>query len=195
MSAGAARRNDLVVAASVVAAALLMLGASFAAAPLYDLFCRVTGFGGTTQVASEASPRLGQRKIIIRFDSNVIEVPWRFTPEAASVTVRTGETKEIRYRIESLGDRPTTGIASYNVTPQVAGSYFNKLQCFCFTNQTLNGREAREETVVFFVDPAIEDDPMLKSIDTITLSYTFFPAKADAKPLAAAPLPGQTIEQ
>jgi cytochrome c oxidase assembly protein subunit 11 len=183
------------VALSTLAVACLMLGASFAAAPLYDLFCRVTGFGGATQVATEAAPRLGTRKIAIRFDSNVNGVPWRFVPEALSVSVTTGETREMRYRISSVADRPTTGVASYNVTPEAAGAYFNKLQCFCFTEQTLAGGETREETVVFFVDPAIENDPMLKSIDTITLSYTFFAARTQPKPLAAARLPGQTSEQ
>jgi cytochrome c oxidase assembly protein subunit 11 len=174
------------VAAATLLTAFLMLGASFAAVPLYDLFCRVTGYGGTTQVATEASPRLGERRFTIRFDANVIEVPWRFAPEANSVSVLTGETREIRYRV---------GSATYNVTPQAAGSYFNKLQCFCFTEQTLGGHETREETVVFFVDPAIENDPMLKGVDTITLSYTFFPAKTQPKPLAAASGRAQTIEQ
>jgi cytochrome c oxidase assembly protein subunit 11 len=172
-----------------------MLGVTFASPPLYDLFCRVTGFGGTTQVATAAPTRLGTRKITVRFDANVNGVPWRFKPEATTVEVTTGETKEVRYRIESAGDLPTTGIASYNVTPEIAGSYFNKLQCFCFTNQTLQGREGREETVVFFIDPAIENDPMLASLDTITLSYTFFPAKETAKPLAAVSGNGQTTEQ
>jgi cytochrome c oxidase assembly protein subunit 11 len=183
-------RTALLPALIVVA----MLGVTFASPPLYDLFCRVTGFGGTTQVATDAPTRLGTRKIKVRFDANVNGVPWRFSPEATSVDVTTGETKEMRYRIESAGDRPTTGIASYNVTPEIAGSYFNKLQCFCFTNQTLEGRESREETVVFFIDPAIENDPMLAALDTITLSYTFFPAKDAGKPLAAVSGTGQTTQ-
>jgi cytochrome c oxidase assembly protein subunit 11 len=191
----AAHRRNIRTALYPAAATLMMLGAAYASVPLYDLFCRVTGFGGTTQVATESPSRLGTRKINIRFDANVIGVPWRFSPEATSVEVTTGETREIRYRIESVGDRPTTGIATYNVTPEIAGSYFNKLQCFCFTDQTLKGHESREETVVFFVDPAIENDPMLKSLDTITLSYTFFPSAAPAKPLAVAPVPGQTRQQ
>jgi cytochrome c oxidase assembly protein subunit 11 len=183
-----ARRN-LRVALAPIALACGMLGLSFAASPLYDLFCRVTGFGGTTQVASAAPQMLGARRFTIRFDANVIEVPWRFSPEASSVTVIAGETREIRYKIESVGDRPTTGIANYNVTPELAGAYFNKLACFCFTNQTLGLKEAREETVVFFIDPAIETDPNLVGLDTITLSYTFFPSRNGPKPLANAALP------
>jgi cytochrome c oxidase assembly protein subunit 11 len=176
-----------------------MLGAAYASVPLYDLFCKVTGYGGTTRVATEAPARLGKRKITVRFDTNVNGVPWRFAPEETSVLVRTGETRETRFRFESVGDRATTGTATYNVTPELAGSYFNKLQCFCFTDQTLAGHEARDETVVFFIDPAIEDDPALATLDTITLSYTFFPTEpparpvAKVKPLAEAPVSGQTI--
>ncbi len=194
MDARAAHRRNLRIALVPAAIALSMLGAAYAAVPLYDLFCRVTGFGGTTQVATAAPERLGTRKITIRFDSNVNGVPWRFSPEVNSVEVTTGETREVRYRIESLGDKPTTGIASYNVTPEAAGSYFNKLACFCFTNQTLNGGESREETVVFFVDPAIEKDPLLAGLDTITLSYTFFPTDPPAKPLAAAAQSGEPTQ-
>jgi cytochrome c oxidase assembly protein subunit 11 len=194
MMADVAHRRNIRIALIPAAIAILMLGAAYAAVPLYDLFCRVTGYGGTTQVATEAPSRLGTRKITIRFDANVNGVPWRFAPEQNSEIVTTGEVKEVRYRLTSAGDRPSTGIASYNVTPEAAGSYFNKLACFCFTEQTLQAREARDETVVFFVDPAIEQDPMLDGLDTITLSYTFFPTEPSAKPLAAAPQSGQTTQ-
>jgi cytochrome c oxidase assembly protein subunit 11 len=188
-------RRNIATALLPAGIALCMAGLAFAAVPLYDLFCRVTGFGGTTQVATDAPARLGTKKITIRFDANVVEVPWRFSPETEKVTVTTGETKEIRYRIASVGDRPTIGVATYNVVPEQAGAYFNKLACFCFTNQTLKPHEAREETVVFFVDPAIENDPNLAGLDTITLSYTFMPPKDGAKPLASAAASTQTKTQ
>jgi cytochrome c oxidase assembly protein subunit 11 len=187
-------RNAMIASVPVLLAGG-MLGMSYAAVPLYDLFCKVTGLGGTTQVASGVSERLGNKTTTIRFDANVIEVPWRFAPEATSLKVRNGQTMEVRYRITNVGDRPVTGIANYNVTPHQAGAYFNKLACFCFTNQTLQAKETREETVVFFVDPAIEQDPNLSGLDTITLSYTFFPAKDAGKPLAAtAPIVPDAVE-
>jgi cytochrome c oxidase assembly protein subunit 11 len=187
--------KNATIALVPIVLATSMLGVSYAAVPLYDLFCRVTGFGGTTQVAAGDSERLGEREMTIRFDANVIEVPWRFSPEKSRLKVRNGQTMEVRYRITNVGDKPVTGIANYNVTPHQAGAYFNKLACFCFTNQTLQAKETREETVVFFVDPAIESDPNLAGLDTITLSYTFFPAKDAGKPLAAtAPIVPDAVE-
>ena len=187
--------RDRMVSTLLGGAVLFMLALTFASAPLYDLFCRTTGYGGTTQVATEQASRLGKRRIKIRFDANVSGIPWFFKPEQTEVTVRTGETKEVRYSIASAGDKPTTGIASYNVVPELAGAYFNKLQCFCFTNQTLQGHEQRDETVVFFIDPAIEKDPNLAAVDTITLSYTFFPAKEVSSPLASVAPLGQSTQQ
>jgi cytochrome c oxidase assembly protein subunit 11 len=176
------RRADLKVAALSGGFALTMLGAAFAAVPLYDWFCRVTGFGGTTMVATRAPESLGQRRIEVRFDANVAgNLGWRFLPETASVTLTPGETRTVFYRLRNDAPVQTVGIASYNVTPEIAGAYFNKIQCFCFTDQALKAGESREEAVVFFIDPAIEKDPNTRHINTITLSYTFFPSKAAPK--------------
>jgi cytochrome c oxidase assembly protein subunit 11 len=180
-----AKRSDLKVAVLTGGIALTMLGASFASVPLYDWFCRTTGFGGTTMVASAAPPQTGVRQMNVRFDANVIGLQWRFDAETTSVSLVPGEVKTVYYRITNTSDQTTTGIASYGVTPEVSGGYFSKIQCFCFTDQTLKPGESREEAVVFFVDPLIEKDPDLKHVKTITLSYTFFPSKTPPKPLAS----------
>jgi cytochrome c oxidase assembly protein subunit 11 len=179
-------RNNRKVGLMAAGFASLMLGAAFAAVPLYDLFCRVTGFGGTTMVSKAAPGQIGERKITVRFDGNVQGgLGWRFEAETTSITVRPGEVHTVYYRITNPTDRETTGIASYGVVPETAGGYFSKIQCFCFTDQTLKPGETRDEPVVFYVDPEIEKNPDRKHIHTITLSYTFFPSKT-AKPLAAA---------
>ena len=180
------------VAWIVTASVFFMLGAAYAAVPLYDLFCRTTGYGGTTQVATRAPDKITDRVFTIRFDANVAAgLGWRFEPEVGSVTIRAGEVKTVGYTIRNLRSEPSTGIASYNVTPETTGSYFNKITCFCFTEQTLAAGEARTEEVVFFVDPDISKNKELNDIATITLSYTFFPAKSASKPLAdAGPLAG-----
>jgi cytochrome c oxidase assembly protein subunit 11 len=187
MQPSAADRRNIRTALIPAGMVCAMLGLSYAAVPLYDLFCRVTGFGGTTQVAEEAPSRLGTTTVSVRFDANVNGVPWRFEPEVREVRLRTGEVREVRYRITNVADKPVTAIASYNVTPEATGAFFNKLSCFCFTNQTLQPGESREETVVFFIDPAVEQEQGLKGLQSITLSYTFFPAREEAKPLAALP--------
>jgi cytochrome c oxidase assembly protein subunit 11 len=178
-------RSDRLVAGLAGGFALTMLGASFAAVPLYDWFCRATGFGGTTMVAKEAPAQTGTRPVIVRFDANVNGLPWRFDAETTSVTLVPGEVKTVYYRLTNTSDRETTGIASYGVSPDLAGGYFSKIQCFCFTDQTLKPGESREEAVVFFVDPLIERDRDAKHIKTITLSYTFFPSKTLQKPVAS----------
>jgi cytochrome c oxidase assembly protein subunit 11 len=182
---------NIKVAAAAGGFALTMLGVSFAAVPLYDWFCRVTGFGGTTMVAKEAPAAMGTKPVTVRFDANVNGLPWRFEAETASIQIIPGEVKTVFYRITNTSDRETTGVASYGVAPDGAGGFFSKIQCFCFTDQTLKPGETREEAVVFFVDPAIETDRDGRIINTITLSYTFFPSKTQAKPLAAAPAPGR----
>jgi cytochrome c oxidase assembly protein subunit 11 len=179
------RRSDLTVAGLTGGFALAMLGASFASVPFYDWFCRSTGYGGTTMVAKAAPPVLGSKAITVRFDANVNGLPWRFDAEAASITLVPGEVKTVYYKITNISDRETTGIASYGVSPDLAGGYFSKIQCFCFTDQTLKAGESREEAVVFFIDPAIETTPDTRIITTITLSYTFFPSKTPPKPLAS----------
>jgi cytochrome c oxidase assembly protein subunit 11 len=165
----------------------LMLGASFAAVPLYDLFCRTTGYGGTTMVATKAPDRVSDRVFAIRLDANVAPgLGWRFEPEVEQVEVRAGEVRTVSYTLRNASSREVTGIASYNVTPDQTGSYFNKIACFCFTDITLKPGETRTEEVVFFVDPEIAKNAELDGIRTITLSYTFFPAKSGSKPLADA---------
>jgi cytochrome c oxidase assembly protein subunit 11 len=185
-------RSNVRVAASTGLLALTMLGAAFAAVPLYDWFCRTTGYGGTTMVAKQAPSQIGTRKILVRFDANVSAgLGWEFTAETPTVEVLPGEVKTVFYKITNTSNRETTGIASYGVTPEITGGYFSKIQCFCFTDQTLKPGESRDEAVVFFVDPLMEKEADLKHIKTITLSYTFFPSKTPAKPLAA--LSGSTV--
>lgn len=180
-------RRNLRVAGYALGGTLFMLGMSFAAVPLYDIFCRVTGYGGTTQVAAKAPDRMSERVFTIRFDANVnAALNWRFEPETPSVDVKGGEVRTVSYTVRNLASHPVTGIASYNVTPDQAGAWFNKIACFCFNEITLQPGEARTEEVVFFVDPDIAKEKTLDHIRQITLSYTFFPAKNAAKPLADA---------
>ncbi|MHC5654586.1 cytochrome c oxidase assembly protein [Stappia sp. ICDLI1TA098] len=165
---------------------LAMVGAAYAAVPLYQLFCQVTGYGGTTQRADADSGTVIGRKITVRFDGNVnASLPWRFGPDQRSVTIRMGETKTISYHATNLGAEANTGTSVFNVTPFEAGAYFNKIQCFCFTEQPLKQGESAEMPVVFFVDPEMDENPELKHIKEITLSYTFFPAKEPETPVAA----------
>jgi len=169
-----------------------MLGAAYAAVPLYSLFCKVTGYAGTTRVATVAPGRTIDRAFDVSFDANISrELPWTFEPDAHRVTVKAGEVKTIYYKITNTSHAETTGIAAYNVTPTETGAYFSKIQCFCFTEQKLAPGETLELPVVFFVDPAIADDRNLDTVREITLSYTYYPAKRTTTPVAsAAPLPG-----
>ncbi|GAB4518326.1 MAG: cytochrome c oxidase assembly protein [Roseibium sp.] len=180
-----ARRNRKFAFACVGLFAF-MVGASYAAVPLYDLFCRVTGFGGTTQVAEAASDVVIDRKITVRFDGNVNHtLPWAFKPEQRSVTLKMGETAQVAYLATNTSDGTTVGTSTFNVSPPTAGAYFNKLDCFCFTEQVLKSGETVEMPVVFFVDPEMDKDPELKSVKEITLSYTFFPVEQPERPVAA----------
>jgi len=170
------------VAAIVVVFVGVMLALAFAAVPLYDLFCRVTGYGGTPRFSQTAPEFVDTRVFKMRFDVNVAKgLGWRFEAENAEIEISAGEVHEVAYTLRNLSDRPTTGIASFNVTPEQVGVYFNKIDCFCFVEQQLAPGESRSERVIFFVDPAISEQSALDSIRTITLSYTFFPA------LSAAP--------
>jgi cytochrome c oxidase assembly protein subunit 11 len=180
-------RVGLTAAACVVFVAF-MVGMSFAAVPLYRVFCQVTGFDGTTQRADAAPDRALDREITVRFDGNVGNgLGWGFRPLERQVTLRVGEVAEVAFLAENRGASASTGTATFNVTPNTAGAYFNKIACFCFTEQTLAAGQSLDMPVQFFVDPAIADDPELDHLDTITLSYTFFPAADPApKPLAAA---------
>ncbi len=179
-------RKDRWIAASLCTMFAVMLGVSFASSWLYDLFCKTTGYGGTTQVASNRPQAVGSRTIRVRFDANVAPgLPWKFEAEQAEVALKPGETAEVYYTVRNISARETTGIAGYNVQPDMIGSYFNKIQCFCFTEQTLKAGESRREAVVFFLDPALENDRNLDPVQSITLSYTFAAVKNAPKPLAA----------
>jgi cytochrome c oxidase assembly protein subunit 11 len=165
-----------------------MVGMSFAAVPLYRVFCQVTGFGGTTQRATDAPTRILEREVTVRFDGNVANgLGWSFRPLQRQITLRAGEVAEVAFLAENRTDAPTTGTASFNVTPNAAGVYFNKLACFCFTEQSLAAGQSVDMPVQFFVDPAIAEDHELDYVNTITLSYTFYPvAEPRAEPVAAA---------
>ena len=168
-----------------VAAIGLMVGAAYAASPLYRLFCKVTGYGGTTQVATTSADSVLDRTIKIRLDANVSNgLNWKFQPEKPVISIKIGETVTIFYHVENRGDTDSVGVATYNVQPDLAGSYFDKLQCFCFSNLPLKPGESLDVPVEFFVDPAIVKEHDLAKLDEITLSYTFFPAKAAKKPVA-----------
>ena len=180
---GRRNRNLALVCVAVVAG---MVGMSYAAVPLYQLFCQVTGYGGTTQAADAAPDIVLDRKMTVRFDSNVSpHLPWRFHAAQGPVTLKVGETGLAFYRAENLSDRTIKGTAAFNVTPPQAGRYFTKIDCFCFTEQTLLPGESVDMPVTFFVDPSIADDPNLDSVTTITLSYTFFPMEDEPQPVNA----------
>jgi cytochrome c oxidase assembly protein subunit 11 len=163
------------VALTAAFGAAVMVGAAFAAVPLYDLFCKVTGYGGTTQVADAGSDIVIDRDVTILFDANTAGgLPWSFEPVQRDLTLRVGETGMAWYRATNVSSVPVTGIASYNVTPYKAAEYFSKLECFCFTEQTLQPGESMDMPVLFFVDPLIDEERRLDDVRTITLSYTFF---------------------
>jgi len=180
-------RRDVLIAATCGAVAAAMVGASFAAVPLYNWFCRTTGFAGTTQVATEAPDQVLGRMLTIRFDSNVMPgLPWKFIPERNQIEVRIGEVTTVHYKVINEAARTITAQASYNVSPPTVGAYFAKINCFCFTKQTMKAGESREMAVVFYVDPALAKDSDQDRLNTITLSYTFF-AVRDPQPLAQVP--------
>jgi len=157
--------------------ALAMLGLAFASVPLYRVFCQVTGFGGTTQKA-EAAPGAVAGQIGVRFDANIDPaLPWKFEPVQETVRIHPGARTTIYYQATNYTARSTTGQAIFNVTPEIAGKYFSKIECFCFTEQTLKPGESVKMPVIFFVDPKLRDDPDTKHIDEITLSYTFYPVE------------------
>lgn len=169
---------DIVVAAACGVFVALMVGAAYAAVPFYSWFCKVTGFGGTPQIATVAPAEISDRRMTIRFDSNVSSgLPWRFEPERNSIDLRIGEVATVYYKVTNESDRETGGQAAYNVTPTTAGAYFDKINCFCFTEQHLAAHESREMAVVFYVDPELTKDSDQDDLNTITLSYTFYPLR------------------
>ncbi len=186
-----ARRNRT-IALALGAFFFSMIGVAYAAVPLYELFCQVTGYGGTTQRVEQYSDRILDRTVTVRFDANTSSgLPWEFKPVQREITMPIGETVQVGYTAKNLARTPTAGRAAFNVTPQIAGAYFMKVECFCFTDTTLKPGEQIDMPVVFYVDPAIVDTPELKNVRTITLSYTFYPNEA-AAPLAAAASGSQT---
>ena len=181
------------IAVAVCAGVMTMTGAAYAAVPLYELFCQVTGFGGTTQRAESEADRVIERAITVRFDGNVNgRLPWEFGAQQRAITLNMGETAQLNYIAKNVSASHTVGTSTFNVTPFEAGAYFNKIDCFCFLEQPLQAGEQVEMPVVFFVDPEMDNDPDLKDIREITLSYTFFPAKSSETPVAAAPVEDET---
>ena len=182
MTAATLEQRNLRTGIYAMLGALAMLGLGYAAVPLYDLFCRVTGFGGTTQVASEAEANraealgmaAGGKTISIRFDASVArDVPWTFRPAQSTDTVKIGVRDMATYVAKNNSNIPITGTATFNVEPEQAVRYFNKIQCFCFTEQTLQPGEEVHMPVLYFVDPAALEDENMKGVEQITLSYTF----------------------
>lgn len=175
MSSPPTKKRMAMTAGVVVAVVLGMAGLAAAAVPLYDAFCKLTGYGGTTQEASAAPSQILDRRIRVRFDSNIApDLPVAFAPQQISESLRIGETGLAFYTVRNLSDEPVVARATYNVTPHVAGQYFAKLECFCFQDRLLAPGEEAELPVVFFVDPEIVNDPDTAEIGTLTLSYTFF---------------------
>jgi cytochrome c oxidase assembly protein subunit 11 len=174
-SLGKAKRRTAIVSAVVV---LAMAGAAFAAVPLYKRFCELTGFDGTVRKAEAAPTQVLDKTLVIRFDANVRGVPWDFAPDQTSQTVKIGKTGLAFFHVKNTSKKPVTAHAAYNVVPESAAKYFEKLQCFCFTDQTLQPGQSADFPVVYFVDPKYATDPDTKNEPDVTLSYTFFPVGA-----------------
>ena len=195
MSTGTrSRRRNGATALLLVSVVAAMVGLSFASAPLYRLFCQATGLGGTTQRAASAPGAKSDIVITVRFDAETApDLAWEFRPLQSTVAVRPGEERQVFYRAINKTNAPTTGSATYNVTPAKAGIYFDKLQCFCFTEQHLAAGESADMGVVFFVDPDILSDPNTSDVRAITLSYTMFRAHQPARPTASTVLPAHSV--
>jgi cytochrome c oxidase assembly protein subunit 11 len=186
-------RANGVIVASCVAFVFGMVGMAYAAVPLYDMFCKVTGYNGTTKRVEQASDIILEKTIKVTFDANTAPgLPWDFKPVQRDIELKIGETVQVAFEATNMSKKPTTGQAVFNVTPMAAGAYFNKVQCFCFTETTLQPGEKMEMPVVFFVDPEIVNTVETKGINTLTLSYTFY-AREPSKPIAGLTVkPGET---
>jgi len=179
--------RDVLVAGACGVFVAAMVGAAYAAVPFYNWFCRTTGFAGTPQVAQHAPGEVLGRTVNVRFDSNVAPgLPWRFEPEQNEIKLRLGEVATVHYKVINEAARQITAQASYNVSPPTVGAYFTKINCFCFTQQTMKPGETREMTVVFYVDPSMVKDHDQDTLNTITLSYTFYRLPDAAAPVADA---------
>lgn len=164
---------------TILAVVIGMIGMAYAFVPLYNLFCRVTGFAGTTQVAESLPDHILDRKVTIKFNAQTNKhLPWDFRPEQREIVVQLGQRGLTSFTAYNKENKPTAGSAVYNVTPLKAGKYFHKIQCFCFDEQILKPREHVDMPVMFYVDPSMNDDPLMEDVDTITLSYTFFTAES-----------------
>ncbi len=166
-----------------------MVGAAYASVPLYRAFCQLTGFDGTVRKAEAAPTRVLDRKLLIRFDANVRDLPWAFKPSQVTQEVKIGATGLAFYKVTNNGKAPITGRASYNVVPESAGAYFQKLECFCFNDQTIQPGQTVEFPVVYFVDPEFATDFETKGKQEVTLSYTFFPVETEQATAPKAPSP------
>jgi cytochrome c oxidase assembly protein subunit 11 len=173
----ASRRGSRLIAAGTVGAVVAMLCLSFAAVPLYRLFCAKTGYAGTPQLAKAAPVLRGKRTLVVRFDTNVGRgLAWDFVPDVSQITLQTGQTATVFFKLTNRTDHETVARAAYNIAPSVAGGYFDKLKCFCFSEQRLGPHETADMPVVFFLDPALEKDETMNGIDMMTLSYTLYSA-------------------
>jgi cytochrome c oxidase assembly protein subunit 11 len=183
-----ANRSHTKLTASLVALVLGMAMLTAASVPLYDMFCRITGYGGTTQVANAAPTAVSQRRMQVRFNTDVEKrLPWSFVADEQQVMVQVGEERLTSFTARNDSDTPLYGTAIYNVTPHAAAEYFSKIQCFCFDSQLLEPGQEVHMPVSFFIDPQIEEDPYLKDLQTVTLSYTFFLSKNQNDETSAMP--------
>ena len=167
--------NNTRLALAIISIFVGMILLTMASVPIYKVFCKITGYGGTTQIAYKSTDKKGTKVIKVRFDANIDDkLPWRFTTKQNEISVKTGENAIAFYYAENISDKPIIGTAVYNVTPHLAAPYFNKIECFCFQEQLLNPGQKALMPVTFFIDPELENDPQLKDLDTITLSYSFY---------------------
>jgi cytochrome c oxidase assembly protein subunit 11 len=188
----ARRRSNGAIALACAAVFVAMVGAAFASVPLYRAFCQATGFAGAVSRASVAPSRILAQRVTVTFDTNVRGLPWVFAAEQRSQQIHIGDTGLAFFTVANTGDRPITGHAVYNISPDQAGAYFHKLQCFCFTDQTIPAHTTVRFPVVYFVDPQFARDSDTRRFTDLTLSYTFYPAVVAAKPASngAGPLGG-----
>ena len=188
-----APRRDLFIAFLCGGLVAAMVGLSFAAVPFYSWFCSTTGYGGTTQVAKALPTHVSDRTITVRFDSNVAAgLPWRFEPERRTMEVKLGEVVTVYYKVTNEAARVTAGQAGYNVSPSTVGIYFEKINCFCFTEQTMKPDETRDMAVVFYVDPKLAENSEQNSTNLITLSYTFYPVRVPDQAAAESATPAKS---
>jgi len=180
------QRSNARIALLLAGVVVCMVGVSFASVPLYNLFCRVTGFGGTTQIADQDAPEILEREVTVRFNASVQpDLKWRFKPEQKAIETRVGETQLAFYEAVNLGDEPVVATATFNVSPDKAGLYFDKIDCFCFTEQVLQPGERADMPVSFYIDPEMVKDVKMDGVTTITLSYTFYKAQDQSAAKAA----------